>query len=440
MQLKGKIIIAVILVLVVTGSILIALWQTGILFGPKVDPTPVTPTPTMAVLKAFDIIPSDFYPQSLVPTIVTGTTVATVSLSFDGTKMFQSVVDINDRDHAFFIKEYSRSSVSLREWGTASEKKDGTFYVYSAAWNSDGSEIALVTQDSGEANNLAYKVRFRTDEVDAVDVVKSISNFSFSRTALTQSVWFDIYQAIPTVVLGYYWQDVDIPSLSQYHAMQYTKTNGTWSEFQTLTELTGNTREIHGVSLHTMLTRATVNEVVQFVPFRRESATAAWTKQTPLAGSSGAIAGAVTNFGNFIIGLLTGGIPVAYKWDKVNATYSSLNFDGTPLSFGSGAKPEDYIVVSSNNSPFFVILCNGTDVENAKMALYRVPSETDGTVLNTATQSTIMTPLKMWTFNSTYVSGPVLKVNWSDDYGLDIDGSLLASTRDTSVTFHVNCH
>lgn len=417
--------ISIIVVVVLVGALLITLWQTGVLTPkPSVPAVTTTPTPTPgSTTDPYQVDLKDFTDLGVERT--EGHIVSSMAHNLQGTTLLRVVTDTTNEDPV--AGSYSVSTATRVDRGWEAKAADTTvnYFTYCAAFDVTGTRSAYVTQERKQTSEAAFQMRFRMDG-ESTDAVIAIDDRKFLPTVLTDTVFYDG----ENVVMGYLWDPESNPT---YFISTYELNGGAW-EATPLSLVPTNATVVSSLSRFALLSKQSSG----IVPLRRTSGTAEWTAATVLAGTTTAFASALTNFGNCAIVLTSGRIPVMFAWQ--NNAYVSMG-TGSALSYGAGAASNaSFVMASCPFTPFFAILYAGDDSENASLHLYRTPSDDFGGVefAADATESTFATPVKSWNFDSKFFGLPILKMNWSSTYGLDLDGALVEVGGTTSTVFHVN--
>jgi len=420
---KTKLLVGIGVTVLVTGVILIVLWQTGILIksatAATVTPTPtVTVTPTVTTSASFDAFTSDLADFTDLKEVTATKQIQHFAVSADGSLLSEVVGDVKTADFDAQLAERTAGRV----FGTATAVDSGTYDVWATAVDTDGTWQARVLQHRTTA---AYVMRFtngtKTNNVDiAFDTpVKAV---------LTDSIYFDNDAKVPTCYLGY------LDNSTTYRLIQYQYSSGAWAG----TAVSGSSAavyQIYALSRLGMLHSVGATPT-SLKPFYRTSTTADWAYETAV---DGAFAGTLTNYGHIAVVLRhvdATAVPTAYKWDGTD--FTSLG-DGTALDLAlTNEHPaSQFLIAAAPNSAFFAILYAGSTGVKGVIRLYQVFSGTDGTA-KVSTTAAVMTEIKHWTLQNEDYAAASFKLAWSDMFGLDIFAWLVRGDSSMS-SIHLNC-
>lgn len=409
---------------IVTGIILIVLWQTGILFKPKsaeVTPTPVDPDPVPTTPVSWNGFTADL--QSYTDFKETSATTVSQQFALSGDGIAQAEVVGNYNTGDFVLQKATRST---RSFTTPTAVDYGATDVWASAFSSDRVWHAIIIQDRV---TLLYKMRFVKDGVTHSD--KSVVVLNPAKSPLTATLFFDHNATIPTCYMGYRDNDAATYTLTKYHF-----TSDAW--VQTSVNASDTVFQIYAWSRYGML-HSVGSTATQLKPSYRTSGTADWGY---LGDQPAAFAGTLTNEGRLAIVLRrvdNTAIPTVYKWDGAS-TLTSLG-DGAALDFPVTAEMPamQFVIASAANSSYFAIMYLGWGLIKGNIRMYQVFSSITGEARVTTTSATL-TKIKEWELaNSDYLSG-TLQLFWSNTKGLDIFCGLTRLEGATLVLskFHIN--
>lgn len=407
---------ALIAAVVITGIIVITLWQTGHLTsgGPssEVDPTGTIPATNEGSFKynfkRFD----DFY---------------TVTMNF---QMID--ISLSDRGYAkaanfsavgkYYVGYHLRfSNLDFGSGVILASPVATKFTTMATALIADGSHVAIL----GQTLDNKYQLKFVEGEEDRV--VSTITLFTGRRQAAIDPALF-FYDN--TCYVGYF-----NTQSNDFRVDSLKLTDGVWIQSS---ELTSNHTRLIGVSKYTMLVTASSGGQSVIVPYYRASAKDKWTTPatitahepfTPRYKEGNCV---LLHEGRTILLLRNydGGIfkAEAFRWNGTD--YVSLGVSQTWSV--TNPNPNGLILSGCARTSLFLVTSLGSGGDPGWFELFEAPT-TKARILSstvTTTDQLFSSSLKKWPFLTSY-NGGALQMSWNSSTGIDIAAGFINSDNKT---------